>query len=274
MDNNPLKQYFRRPAVYLKLPSKGIGYPEGTIDMPPTGELPVFPMTAIDEITSRTPDALFNGTAIVELIKSCVPNIKDPWHVLSCDLDAILLAIKAAGGGDGLTIDSKCPNCGESNSYSYNIGAALGTIKTGDYETVLEIKELKIKFRPVNYKEMTKAGIEQTNVQKALMSLENVTDQEKRNDIEKSIIMQITETTFDVVSKSIEYIEVPNLRVQETQYIVDFLKNCEKATYDTIKEYSMKLKSESDLKPMDLKCSNCSFEYKQTLNLNFSDFFG
>ena len=68
MSDNPLKQYFRRPAVYLKLPSGGLGYPEGTIDMPDTGELPVYPMTAIDEITSRTPDALFNGTAVVEVI--------------------------------------------------------------------------------------------------------------------------------------------------------------------------------------------------------------
>ena len=39
-----------------------------SIDMPENGELPVYPMTAIDEITVRTPDALFNGTAIAELI--------------------------------------------------------------------------------------------------------------------------------------------------------------------------------------------------------------
>ena len=79
MDNNPLKQYFRRPSVYMKLPSNGQGYPEGSLEMPENGELPVYPMTAIDEITARTPDALFNGTAVAELITSCVPNIKDPW---------------------------------------------------------------------------------------------------------------------------------------------------------------------------------------------------
>ncbi len=69
MNNNPLKQYFRRPAVYMKLPSAGKDYEPGVIDMPETGELPVYPMTAIDEITTRTPDALFNGTALVELVR-------------------------------------------------------------------------------------------------------------------------------------------------------------------------------------------------------------
>lgn len=46
-NNNPLKQYFRRPAVYIKLPSNGKNYTEGSLDMPENGELPVYPMTAI-----------------------------------------------------------------------------------------------------------------------------------------------------------------------------------------------------------------------------------
>ena len=36
---NPLRQFFRRPAVHIRLPSGGEGYPAGAIDMPPTGEL-------------------------------------------------------------------------------------------------------------------------------------------------------------------------------------------------------------------------------------------
>ena len=48
---NPLKQYFRQPSVYLRLPSEGQFWPTGTITMPPNKELPVLPMTAIDEIT-------------------------------------------------------------------------------------------------------------------------------------------------------------------------------------------------------------------------------
>ncbi len=127
MSNNPLKQYFRRPAIYLTLPSKGKDYPPGVIDFPENGELPIYPMTAIDEITTKTPDALFNGNAVAELIKSCVPNIKDPWQVSSTDLDAILLAIKAASGSDSLEIDSTCPGCKEQSTYKINLVAVLST---------------------------------------------------------------------------------------------------------------------------------------------------
>lgn len=61
--NNPLQQYFRRPAIYIKLPSDGRYYSDGILSMPENHELPVYPMTAIDEITAKTPDALFNGTS-------------------------------------------------------------------------------------------------------------------------------------------------------------------------------------------------------------------
>ena len=55
--------------------------------MPENRELPVYPMTAIDEITYRTPDALFNGQAVVNVIHSCVPNIKNAWEIPGTDLD-------------------------------------------------------------------------------------------------------------------------------------------------------------------------------------------
>jgi hypothetical protein len=51
MNNNPLRQYFRRPAVYIKLPSGGLGYAKDVLEIPESGDFPVYPMTAIDEIT-------------------------------------------------------------------------------------------------------------------------------------------------------------------------------------------------------------------------------
>jgi hypothetical protein len=59
--SNPLRQYFRQPAIYLRLPTEGKHWPSEALDMPANKELPVLPMTAIDEITYRTPDGLFNG---------------------------------------------------------------------------------------------------------------------------------------------------------------------------------------------------------------------
>ena len=41
LQNNPLKQYFRRPAVFLSLPSGGKYYPEGVIRATETNELQI-----------------------------------------------------------------------------------------------------------------------------------------------------------------------------------------------------------------------------------------
>ena len=79
---------------------------------------------------------------------------------------------------------------------------------------------------------------------------------------------------MDVLGKTLEYIETPSLRVQEPEFIFDFLKNCDKNMFSTIKDYNSELKKDSDLKPLDVKCPNCSHEYKQVFTLNSSDFFG
>jgi len=107
---NPLAKHFRQPKIYLRLPSQGRFWPEGSIDMPENGELPVYSMTAKDELVLKTPDALINGQSTVNLIQSCVPNIKDGFAIPSLDLDALLVAIRIASYGEQLTITATIPN--------------------------------------------------------------------------------------------------------------------------------------------------------------------
>ena len=40
-------------------------------------EHPVLPMTAKDELIMKNPDALLNGDAVIQVIESCVPTIKN-----------------------------------------------------------------------------------------------------------------------------------------------------------------------------------------------------
>jgi hypothetical protein len=67
-------------------------------------------MTAIDEITYRTPDALFSGQAVVNVIHSCVPSIKNAWHAPVADLNSILVAIRIASYGHELEIETTTPS--------------------------------------------------------------------------------------------------------------------------------------------------------------------
>ena len=122
---NPLHKFFRQPKVYTTLPSKGQYYPAGALEMPETNELPVFAMTAKDELTMKTPDALMNGQATVDLVKSCVPNIIDPWKMPSIDLDTILIAIRIATFGPELSVTQVIPGLNEERSFSVDLRYTL-----------------------------------------------------------------------------------------------------------------------------------------------------
>jgi len=274
IENNPLKQYFRRPAVYIKLPSGGKYYPPGIIDVPENGELPVFPMTAIDEITTKTPDALYNGSAMAELIKSCVPAIKDPWQINSMDLDAILIGIRAAAGGNDLEIESTCPACNDYGKYGINLINMLAQMQPGDYNTEYKVNDLAIKFRPLNYKEMNEAAIGQFEIQRAFVMLEQEQDEEIRKQKGQEALRRVTQLTIKLLTGAIEYIETPTARVTEKEYITDFLNNCDKNMYIGIRDYNAELKSTSEIKPLKIKCVHCNHNYEQPFTLNTSDFFG
>ena len=107
-NTNPLQKYFRQPSVYIKLPS-GLQYGTDVIEPSTTGELAVLPMTAMDEVKFKTPDALMNGQGVVDVIQSCIPQIKDAWKITSYDLDSIFLAIRIATYGETVDITYNLP---------------------------------------------------------------------------------------------------------------------------------------------------------------------
>lgn len=274
IDNNPLRQYFRRPAVHLKLPSEGRDYPEGVIDLPPSGEIPVYPMTAIDEITTKTPDALFNGTAIVELIKSCVPSIKDPWQISSSDLDAILIAIKSASGGNELEIESQCPSCTNVSNYAVNLINVLAGMKAPDYQKTLKISDLEIKFKPLTYQEMNEASLGQFEVQRSFVAIETITDNDEKNKKGQEALRKVTLLTMKILSNAIEFIKTPTALVDNSEYIFDFLQNCDNNIYVVIRDANSEMKAKTELPPLDISCPSCNHKYRQPFTLNASDFFG
>lgn len=274
MDNNPLKQYFRRPAVYMKLPSGGAGYPEGTLDLPENGELPVYPMTAIDEITARTPDALYNGIAVVELIRSCIPNIRDPWAVTNVDLDAVLVAIKTASSSSGeMEVDSQCPKCEEIATYTVNLASLLTGLKGADFTKELSVGELSIQFKPISFKEINEVSTEQFQLQSLFAQAEKDEDEDSRARTLQEGLKRITDLTMDLLSKSIVGIKMPNGVVTESAFILDFMKNCDRNIYTTIRDYSAKIRQDSEIKPMKITCGGCENEYEQSITLNPTDFF-
>lgn len=272
-DHNPLKQYFRRPSIYLKLPSRGVGYDHTVLTIPESGELPIYPMTALDEITAKTPDALYNGMAVCDIIKSCVPSIKDPWKINNLDMDAILVAIRIATNGNEMEIESTCPSCNEESKYGVNLSRILGNFVAGDYDQLLTINELKIKFKPMNYREVTNSSVKQFEIQKALQNLQLIENEDERTSKSTELLKLITNSTMDVMANTIEYIQTPDTKVTEKEFILEFIINSEKSVFELIKDTGLKLRETTQMKPLNMKCVSCGHEYEQTFTLNISDFF-
>lgn len=274
MMDNPLRQYFRRPALYLKLPSGGKFYPEGSIDLPENGEVPVYPMTAIDEITSKTPDALYNGVAVTDIIKSCVPAIKNPWFIPAVDLDPLLVAIRAASGDGNLELESTCPKCTEASTYGVNLSGILQTYIPGNYDEMLDLGDLKVKFKPLSYKQVNDANIAQSELQRAMIQSTQIEDEDQKLKESSKLLLAINNITLTIITDSIEYIQTQSLNVADKNHILDYLKNCDRTTFEKIKNTSIRLRESSETKPLKLKCISCSHDYEQPFVLNVSDFFG
>jgi hypothetical protein len=271
---NPLKQFFRQPAIYVKLPSGGRYWSTDSLDLPNNGELPVFPMTAIDEITYRTPDALFNGQATVNVIQSCIPNIKNAWAMPSIDLNSILTSIRIASYGHELEVGSTCPKCTHQENYTVDLRQVLDGVQPGDFDTTVTQGDLEISFQPMIYQSQTETNIAQFEQQKSIQVIQSAPDLTDQQKIERlnQALQTITELTIKALKWSIASIRTPNALVTEPEFIEEFLTNCDRKLFLRIRDHIIGLREQGDIKPLTIECSSCGNQYSQTLALDQTNF--
>jgi hypothetical protein len=89
----------------------------------------------------------------------------------------------------------------------------------------------------------------------------------------KDALEKITNITMNLLSHSVAHIKTPTSTVEDREFILEFLRNCDKKMYTAIRDHSGKLREQAEIKPMDVKCANCEHEYKQAITLNPTDFF-
>jgi hypothetical protein len=272
---NPLSQFFRQPSIHIRLPSGGKFYPTGSLNMPPNQELPVLPMTAVDEITYRTPDALFNGSAIVSVIHSCIPSIRDAWNMPSTDIDAVLIAVRIASFGHGMDVNTACASCGHQDEITVDLRAINDQIRPGEYDKSLSIGNLEFYFKPISYKDVNQNNQVQFEQQQALRILDDKDAEETVKLAQLNQSMKImNDLTLKTVAQSIGAIKTPDALVTELNYIYEFLNNCNSQLFSQLRDHVISLKQASEIKPIDLTCSECSHKYSQPFTLDMASFFG
>ena len=211
--NNPLKSYFRKPGIWVKLPSQGQFYTVKPKDLNEQGEIPVFPMTAKDELLLKNADALLNGSAIVDLIRSCAPTINDPENMPSVDLDAILLAIRRCTYGETMDITT-IHDCKEDakNEVSLNLNAVISTIKVVDsIEPVIMSNDIKVYIKPVTVKQLLNLNwVQYEQIRNLQIAEQQEVDEKTRVDILQKSYHTLTSQNIKIVSECIETVLLPD----------------------------------------------------------------
>jgi len=273
---NPLAKHFRQPAINLSLPSKGEYWPDGSIEIPLTGEIPIFPMTTRDEITIRTPDALLNGEGVVSIIESCCPNIKDAWKMPSIDVDATLIAIRIASYGQEMDIDSVCTNdkCKHENRHGLDLSMLLAGIKSPNYNTPIEINGLQIKLRPQSYFENNKTSMSTFEEQRVMQVINDDSIEDAVKVIKfKEHMSKLIDINLNIITAGTEYIEVDGEQVSNPEFIKEFYSSADGKVVRTIRDRFDEYAKQAQLPTQKVSCEECDHDYSVEVSFNYVNFF-
>jgi hypothetical protein len=273
---NPLQQYFRTTKIYIGLPSGTNYYGSDVVDFNDSGEIGIMPMTARDEMITKNPDALLNGDAILDIIKSCAPSIKDPKQLLANDVDAIMIGIRHATYAEDLEIKTPCPNCQHENTYTVDLSVNLAQMDHLDPEyTVHTESGVVIYVRPYTYKDgvsALKIQFEQIKASK-VFAKENI-DEDTRLALFSKSYQKISETNIELLINSIQKIVTPDgVEVTERAHIDEYMANLDKKTYKAVDNLISSINSIGVRKDFDATCEKCEHKWKSTVDFNPVNFF-
>ena len=274
-----LQDFYRSPKLYIQLPSGGKFYDEDVIEWPETNELPVLAMSPKDEIIVRNPDALLNGDAVIRLVKSCVPCIRQPENIIAPDMELILVAIRAASEKNRmLIIEHTCEKCEHEMAFEIDLGVAVT-----DFESVAELSEfdlsngLSIGVKPANYLfsiQTAKALIEQANLLGKISDQQYVNEADRIKNIGEAFDT-MAQYNYSVLLNSIRYIAIPDTdeKVKDREEITEFINNVDAKIGTEIEGVVTSINNGGINKVHKAACEECEEEFEVPIDFDPVSFF-
>jgi len=279
MDTNiagasPLAKYSRQPKLYISLPSKGNWYNRNTLQK--ADEIEVYSMTASDEIALKTPDGLITGKSVVEVIKNCIPDIKDPWMIPMMDFDYILASIRLASYGENVTTSGTCPKCSNVDTFEISVQSILDHINSVNFQTEVAVNNFTIRIRPLYYKETTEVNKIATTVQRAIVQqIPNIKDEDEKQKHIESLYSMINQSTLDATLNGIVEIVTPEGETETNLTTIrEFIANTDPVFYNSIQEVYKNNTAKLAIPRSQVACGECEHEYEVSTNLDQANFFG
>jgi len=271
--HNPLTAYFRIPGLHITLPTRGKFFSENNYNETLGGDIPIFPMRAADELLLKTPDALMNGYALEKLIESCVPAIKAPREVSTPDLDAILLAIRAATYGNMMELEIECPECGHTNNFDCNLSNILGTMTYVDPENEIRLNdEVIVYVKPYTLASAVKLTLATFDEAQKLRAAEEE-DADIKNKMMNESYSKLNSINIMAIADSIISIIIPNNVVTDKKYILEFINNTDKTSFKKIENKLNEINSKGVEKKIDAECINCQHTWVGAVEFDPASFF-
>lgn len=254
--NNPLMERTRLPGEIHRLPSRGVFYTNGELDPNVRdGEVQVFPMTMIDEITAKSPDLLFSGDAIKQVIKRCVPQILKPELLLAKDVDFLMLVLRKASYGD-VEIEYKhlCP---EAKDHSYIVpvddmiraARSLDPTTVGSKFSVTMPNNMVVKVAPMKFQ--------------TVVNMLQMTDKNTAPDVAKEIAVT---TLLDIIVAVDEITDKQMIKEWLTTIPVGWTNEIDKAMGAAQNDWGTDMS-------FRFKCKDCGAEVKTVVPMNPLAFF-
>jgi len=276
--NNPLQGYLRNPKLYIIVPSGGKFSNLETISGI-SGEIPIYPLTSMDETMLRNPDALLNGESMANVIKSCT-GLTNAHELTSNDVDVILLAIRFATYGDELELTLTCPACSATVETTISIEPILETVTPLEdhYDVTLD-NGLICDLKPYTFKDSQKAALAAFRETTELNNLINSDSDElaRLATFNKSFVA-MAELNIEILSNAITKVTIPQdngepVEVTEHEYIAEWVRGISKTHADVIIDKLNEINELGIDRDVDTTCTECGHGFKTRVEFNPSNFF-
>jgi transposase-like protein len=233
-------------------------------------------MTARDEIILRTPDALMNGSSIVDVFQSCCSAVKDGWAVPNVDVDALLIGIRIASYGNILDISSKCPHCQNENTHGIDLGSRLQQLKCPDFDKTLSQENLVFRFRPMPYFAITKEKTVSFYQEKMFMAISNTElDETTRTNLIRQHAKDMLAASIEALTHQTEFIQLDTgEKVNEFDFIKEFYENTDSEVIKKTQRHLTDLLDEVKPPEIMVMCESCQKNYELPIEFDYSNFFG
>ena len=195
---------------------------------------------------------------MVDVIQSCVPDIKDAWQIKSYDLDTILVAIRIATYGETMEINFNVPGANESVAHTVNLPAILDEIQKTTVDTAFTLKDgLKITVQPLTYRDMTSTSLQTFQQQKMYSAIQDseLPDEDKATRFNDAF-KKLTDLNASILLKNMASITMTDGTViTDAAHIKEFVDNANATVIKEIETKLMDLRTQGAVKPLKLKAS-------------------